>query len=166
LSTEAKPLDQISREAAEKGTTRKGTSIGHECRCEVCGETMSAIREYAEQQEKELEELRQWKKEQMIVAADTRYHEIAKEIGLTIGSKIAPAILPAIRELQAKLEQSAKDSARLKWWIANPDSLLVQKGGITAHVLKPVTSYKVLWSQYYADVREAIDAAIAQETKP
>ncbi len=55
-----------------------------------------------EDTEAKLARLEQWKKEQMIVSANTHYHEVGEELGVGLGEDIAIQILPGIRKLKAE----------------------------------------------------------------
>lgn len=112
-----------------------------------------------------VEELREWKKKQILVAAETRYHEIAKLINVPLGESIAPHILPAIKSLQQRLAAAEADKERLEaalqliWRLALRKEVHLgpeRPSGITKGCI-PCICYCALRGETTAeDLREAI----------
>lgn len=61
--------------------------------------------------EREIAELKQWKESACVVMSETRYQEIAVELGLKLGTDIAPRILPAIKEMRERYIREGKEQA-------------------------------------------------------
>lgn len=64
------------------------------------------VREVLPGQDDELEALRRWKKEALMVESTWDEQAVGKELGLRLGSAIRPAILPKIRAYKKLLERA------------------------------------------------------------
>jgi hypothetical protein len=73
---------------------------------DVNGSNEVVCADFARQLERELAELREWKRQAMMVMPD--FQQIGTELGLTVGDNVCAEILPGIRRLNRELAEATK----------------------------------------------------------